>query len=80
MEMIWLVALNDRVWLLCFLARFSMILSGIQLVICARTDIVCFVGVMALLWLLGGCHYDVHDTDFFNCAVKLWDGCEKNYR
>ena len=28
-------------------ARFSMILSGIQLVIWARTDIVCFVGVMA---------------------------------
>ena len=28
-------------------ARFSMILSGIQLVIWARTDIVCLVGVMA---------------------------------
>ena len=47
MEMTWLVALNDRVWILCFLARFSMILSGIQLVIWARTDIVCFVGVIA---------------------------------
>ena len=42
-----MVALNDRVWILCFLARFSMILSGIQLVIWARTDIVCFVVVMA---------------------------------
>ena len=39
--------MNDRVWILCFLARFSMILSGIQLVIWARTDIVCLVGVMA---------------------------------
>ena len=28
-------------------ARFSMILSGIQLVIWARTDIACLVGVMA---------------------------------
>ena len=35
-------------------ARFSMILSGIQLVIWARTDIVCFVSV---LWLcVEACH------------------------
>ena len=47
MEMTWLVALNEQVWILCFLARFSMILSGIQLVIWARTDIACLVGVMA---------------------------------
>jgi hypothetical protein len=30
MEMTWLVALKDLVWILCSFARFSMILSGIR--------------------------------------------------
>ena len=47
MAITWLSALKERVWILYFRARFSTILSGIQLAICARTVIVCFCGFMA---------------------------------
>ena len=36
MEMEWLVVLNDRVWILYLLARFSLFLPGIQLEIWAK--------------------------------------------
>ena len=47
MAITWLSALKERAWILCLRARFSTILSGIHLAICARTVILCFFGFMA---------------------------------
>ena len=68
--------LKDRVCILYFFARLSAILSGIQLEICAKMDILFFCGFMLSPMVAGKLPLRWHELFFFQVLRKnmgwLW--------